>query len=186
MTRWAPGAAGRLREAAMDLFASRGFDQVTAAEIAAAAGVTERTFYRHYADKRDVLFLGQSAYVQSFVSGIEPLPEGAGAMDLVAGALKSASELFPDERRELSLVRHSVITANPALLERERHKSAELGDTLAELFRGRGIPEPTATIAAGSTVTIFNAAFAEWLHSDRPMSEITAGMLASLRAFASA
>jgi hypothetical protein len=58
MTRWEPNARGRLEQAALALYGERGFENTTVAEIAARAGLTERTFFRHFADKREVLFAG--------------------------------------------------------------------------------------------------------------------------------
>ena len=56
MVRWEPGSAERLQKAALELFATRGFEQTTATEIAQSVGLTERTFFRHFSDKREVLF----------------------------------------------------------------------------------------------------------------------------------
>ena len=61
MGRWEPDARGRLVKAAMELYGERGFEQTTVAEIAERAGLTERTFFRHFADKREVLFAGAGA-----------------------------------------------------------------------------------------------------------------------------
>ncbi|MGI3780205.1 MAG: TetR family transcriptional regulator, partial [Janthinobacterium lividum] len=77
MVRWEPGAQERLQAAALDLYAQRGFEQTTAADIAQAAGLTERTFFRYFADKREVLFAGQDIFQQVFVDGVAAAPEGA-------------------------------------------------------------------------------------------------------------
>src|SRR3954454_15892638 len=99
MVRWEPGGAARLQQAALELFASRGFEQTTVADIAQASGLTERTFYRHFGDKREVLFYGQDHFVQLFLDGVNAAPANATAMELVAAAIAGAAESFPDERR---------------------------------------------------------------------------------------
>src|SRR5262245_5800653 len=96
MVRWEPGARERLQAAALELFATRGYEQTTAAEIAGAAGLTERTFFRHFADKREVLFLGQQQFDEAFRAGIDAAPADAAPMAVVVAALRSAGSLFPD------------------------------------------------------------------------------------------
>ena len=142
MARWEPGARERLQAAALELFATRGFEQVTAAEIAQSVGLTERTFFRHFSDKREVLFYGQQEFLQAFVDGVDAAPPGAVPLEVIAAALRAAASLFPDERRPYSRMRQSVIDQNPALREREQHKLAGLANTVAEALRARGIGEP--------------------------------------------
>ena len=101
MVRWEPGARERLQEAALGLFATRGFEQTTAAEIAQSVGLTERTFFRHFSDKREVLFDGQEQFLQAFVNGANAAPPEASPLEVVASALHSAASFFPDERRRL-------------------------------------------------------------------------------------
>ncbi|MGI3781294.1 MAG: TetR family transcriptional regulator, partial [Janthinobacterium lividum] len=99
MVRWEPGAQERLQAAALDLYACRGFEQTTAADIASSVGLTERTFFRYFADKREVLFAGQEHFRQVFLDGVAAAPEDASALDAVASALQAAAAFFPDERR---------------------------------------------------------------------------------------
>ncbi len=125
MGRWEPDAIGRLQVAAMELYAERGFEQTTVAEIAARAGLTERTFFRHFTDKREVLFAG-SAYLQELlVSTLAGTPDSAPPIDAVAAALAAAGDLL-GQRREYSRTRQAVIAANPDLQERELIKLAAL------------------------------------------------------------
>lgn len=105
MVRWKPGAKERLQVAALELFAAHGFEETTAAEIAGAVGLTERTFFRYFSDKREVLFDGQESFMQAFLDGIEETPPDAAPMDLVANALQRAAAFFPDERRVHSRTR---------------------------------------------------------------------------------
>ncbi len=184
MARWAPGTPERLQAAAFELFAAQGFDKTTAAEIAESAGLNERTFFRHFGDKREVVFYGQDVFVQAFVSGVEAGPSGAEPMELVASALASGSMLFTNERRPHSRIRQTVINNNPALHERERHKLAELAVEIANAMRVRGVIDPAAILAAESAVTVFSVAFAQWIRAtDRvPLASIAGDVLGVLRA----
>ncbi|SDP49814.1 DNA-binding transcriptional regulator, AcrR family [Nakamurella panacisegetis] len=183
MARWEPGARERLQVAALELFAARGFEQTTTADIAQAVGLTERTFFRHFADKREVLFFGQEQYLQAFLDGVEAAPDAAAPLEMVASALNAAARLFPNERRGYSRARQSVIERNPALQERERHKFAELASAVAGGLRGRGVTEPAATLAAESAATVFGIAFARWIAEgeDRPLAQIASDVLGELR-----
>jgi AcrR family transcriptional regulator len=182
MARWEPGAAERLQKAALDLFATQGFEQTTAAEIAQSAGLTQRTFFRHFSDKRDVLFHGQDHFVQAFLVGVDAAAADASPMDVIASALASATSIFGNERRPYSLMRQSVIDNNPALQERERHKLAGLAVELADALRARGITEPAATLAAESGATVFSVAFSGWLRESgqRTLADITHSVLDEL------
>ncbi len=182
MVRWEPGAAERLQAAALELFATRGFEQVTAAEIAQSVGLTERTFFRHFSDKREVLFYGQQQFLQAFTDGVEAAPPGASALEVIACMLHSAASFFPDERRPYARMRQSVIDQNPALRERELHKLASLAETVATALRARGTGEPAATLAAQSGATVFGIAFAQWIREgeERSLCDITSDVLREL------
>jgi AcrR family transcriptional regulator len=136
MSRWEPNARGRLEQAALELYGERGFEQTTVAEIAARAGLTERTFFRHFADKREVLFRGQSALREFFVSAVANAPGSEAPIDAIAAALEAVGDLF-EERREHSQQRQAVITANPGLQERELIKLASLASAMADALRRR-------------------------------------------------
>ena len=182
MVRWEPGARERLQAAALELFASQGFEQTTAAEIAQSVGLTERTFFRHFSDKREVLFYGQEQFFGAFIDGLHAAPPGASAIEAVASALHAAAAFLPRERRGYARMRQSVIDQNPALQERERHKLAVLATTVAEALRARGITEPAATLAAESGATVFGIAFAQWIREgeERSLAGIASGVLDEL------
>jgi AcrR family transcriptional regulator len=182
MARWEPGAPERLQQAALELFATRGFEQTTATEIAQAVGLTERTFFRHFSDKREVLFSGQHLFVQAFLDGVDTAPPGASPIEVVACALQSAAAFFPDERRSYSRTRQSVIDRNPALQEREQHKLASLAVTLAGALRARGAGELAASLAAQAGVTVFGIAFTQWIREgeQRSLADIAAEALREL------
>src|SRR6202034_1758194 len=102
MGRWQPDSRGRLQEAALALYSERGFDQTTAAQIAEQAGVTERTFFRHFADKREVLFGGSALLQERIVSGVAGAPAQAGPFDAVSRGLDAAAHMLGEFRRDLS------------------------------------------------------------------------------------
>ena len=163
MVRWEPGTRGRLQDAALELFAARGYEQTTATEIAQAVGLTERTFFRHFADKREVLFHGQQALTDAFLAGLDVAPPDASPIDLAVSALRSSASFFDDERRPHSRLRQSVIDANPPLQEREALKLVGLGRALGDALRDRGVADMTAEVAAQIAVMAFGIAFAHWI-----------------------
>lgn len=163
MARWQPGAGERMRGAALDLFAEHGYDATTAADIAEAAGLTERTFYRYFADKREVLFWGSDEFEASFLDAIDPLPADAPAMAVVAAAVVGGAGRFTPERREFALRRSGIVDATPPLRERERDKMARLATVIAERLTARGVSPTDAELAAHSGVTVFTTAFAQWV-----------------------
>src|SRR3954453_7501160 len=119
MARWEPDSQGRLQQAALALYSERGFEQTTVAQIAERAGLTERTFFRHFVDKREVLFWGQAMLQELVVNTIGSQPELAAPITLVVAAFDAMAATFPQERRELLRQRQAVIAANAELQERE-------------------------------------------------------------------
>jgi AcrR family transcriptional regulator len=162
MGRWEPDARGRLEQAALALYGERGFEQTTVAEIANRAGLTERTFFRYFADKREVLFAGAGALQDLLVSTLASTPDSAAPIDAVAAALEAAGALL-QERREYARQRQAVIAANAELRERELIKLATLAAALAGALRGRGVPEPAASLAAEAGIAVFRIAFERWI-----------------------
>jgi AcrR family transcriptional regulator len=162
MTRWEPGAAQRLAQAALDLYAERGFEQTTVAEIARRAGLTERTFFRHYADKREVLFAGSTLLQEPMVAAVENAPESTAPIDAIADGLRAGAAVL-EPRRPFSRKRQTVIAANPELQERELIKLATLGAALADALRRRGVADPAASLTAEAGVAVFRVAFERWV-----------------------
>jgi AcrR family transcriptional regulator len=184
MARWQPDTRARLQAAALELFVDRGYDETTAADIADAAGVTERTFFRHFTDKREVLFDGQQFFSQAFLDGIQAARPDDAPLAVVASALEGAAAFFPDGRREWSRSRQAIIDAHPALQERELLKLSGLAIEVAAALRTHGVAEPAATLAAQSCLTVFGVSFATWIADGdtRPFAEISRDTLAQLRA----
>jgi AcrR family transcriptional regulator len=162
MVRWEPDSRGRLEQAAMALYAERGFENTTVAEIAERAGLTERTFFRHFADKREVLFGGSAVFQERLLTPVAAAADGVPPIDAVAAGLQAAAAML-QERREFSRQRQSIIAANPELQERELIKFASLGVALADTLRGRGVPDSTASLAAETGLAVFKTAFERWL-----------------------
>ncbi|RAG86876.1 TetR family transcriptional regulator [Streptacidiphilus pinicola] len=183
MGRWEPNGRGRLAQAALDLYVERGFDQTTVAEIAERAGLTERTFFRHFADKREVLFDGSSLLQQSMVDAVAAAPASASPMEAAAAALEPMGELF-DQRRDFARRRHSVISVNPELKERELIKLATLTEAIAATLHERGVAEPAASLAAQATIGVFHVTFQRWVApgETRELGELMRESLAELKA----
>jgi AcrR family transcriptional regulator len=170
MGRWEPNARGRLEQAALELYVERGFEQTTVAEIAERAGLTERTFFRYFADKREVLFAGSGTLRDLMVGALATAPESTAPIEAVAAALQTAGALL-QERREYSRQRQAVIAANAALQERELIKLASLASALAEALRQRGVGEPAASLTAEAGIAVFKIAFERW-HSGAGQPEL--------------
>jgi len=162
MGRWEPDARGRLAKAAMALYAEQGFEQTTVAEIAARAGLTERTFFRHFADKREVLFYGTDLLRDLLARAVADAPASATPMDAVGAALEAAGAMFQENPERVRL-RDAIVSANAELRERELIKLATLASVMAGALRDRGIAEPAASLAAEAGVAVFKVAFARWV-----------------------
>jgi len=184
MGRWEPDSRGRLQEAALALYSERGFDQTTAAEIAGRAGVTERTFFRHFADKREVLFGGSELLQERILTGVAEAPDGYTPLEAVGRGLDAAAALLGEARRDLSAQRHAVIAANPELRERELAKLALYAAAVAATLRRRGVGEPQATLAAEAGMSVLRLAIERWANSDdeRSLAIIMKDFMAELRA----
>lgn len=169
MGRWKPGAQGRLIRSALELFAERGFEQTTALEIAERAGVTERTFFRYFSDKREVLFAGAPALQEVVVTSITEAPAAMAPFDVVGAAFESTASFLAT--RDYSRQRAAVIAANPSLQERELLKFARLAEAVAQALRSRGVPALAAGLAAHAGVTVFAVGFEAWI-TDGPSDDL--------------
>ena len=161
MARWEPDAAGRLVKAAIELFVERGYDRTTVQEIAARAGLTERTFFRYFSDKREVLFSGSEIFEGTVLKGVLDAPAKASPLDAVAAGLDAAAAIFeqiPDRAGQ----RQALLDANPELQERERAKFASVSGSIAAALRERGVAEPAGGLAADAGMSILRVAFERW------------------------
>jgi len=186
MARWEPDSRGRLEAAALALYGERGFDDTTVAEIAGRAGLTERTFFRYFADKREVLFSGAGALQELLVSAVASAPDSAAPIDAVVAALEGAGAML-QERREFARQRQSIITANAELRERELIKLASLASALADALRQRGVADPAASLTAETGIAVFKVAFECWVDesNQRDLPQVIRESLAELKAVTS-
>jgi AcrR family transcriptional regulator len=160
--RWEPEAQRRLRDAAIELFTERGYEQTTVAEIAQTAGLTARTFFRYFSDKREVLFAGSLELQGQLVTALANAPATANPMQAAATALDAAAQLLGADH-EHSRRRQSVIAANAELRERELIKMALLSAALADGLRKRGIPDLDAALVAETAICVLRVAFERWV-----------------------
>ena len=184
MGRWKPDARNRIEAAALELFAERGFESVTVSEIAARADLTERTFFRHFADKREVLFGGQSELLEFMAQAIVAAPKTVAPLDAVVNAFARVADEVIEERRALLEKRNAVIGAVEGLRERELLKLAALSQTIAQALQSRGVAALAASLAAEAGVTVFKVAFERWIEptNERPFAELIGETREQLRA----
>jgi AcrR family transcriptional regulator len=183
MTRWEPDSRGRLQKAALELYGERGFENTTVAEIAGRAGLTERTFFRHFADKREVLFAGGNQLEELVVKAIDDAPGSLAAVDAVAAGLEAGAGLL-QERGEFAGQRQRIVAANADLQERERAKLASIAAAIAAALRRRGIEEPTAALVAEVGIAVFRIGFQRWTEDGcrGDLAQLMRDSLAQLRA----
>ncbi len=149
-------------QSALELFTERGFEQTTALEVAQRAGVTERTFFRYFSDKREVLFEGSGELLSGVVGAITGAPVNMAPIDIVTAAMQEAAERM-EPNRPYSIQRAAVVAANASLHERELLKLDALSAAAAHALHGRGVPELAATMAAESGVSVFKVGFDTWV-----------------------
>jgi AcrR family transcriptional regulator len=186
MARWEPDAQGRLIVAALELFAERGYDQTTVADVAERAGVTERTFFRYFTDKREVLFGAGQVWEDQIIDGIENADASLAPLDVVVAGLVAGAPPF-DERRAFAVRRASVLAATPSLQERELLKMTKLAEAITVTLGKRGVADFDAQMAAEVGVAAFRVAFARWIADDSgdlSLSEHITEAASGLRAIA--
>ncbi|HTQ76367.1 MAG TPA: helix-turn-helix domain-containing protein [Burkholderiales bacterium] len=162
MARWEPGATERLQQAAYELFRENGYEQTTVKQIAGRAGVTARTFFRHFTDKREVLFAGTEQLVAALRQSIFAAPKGASPFEAVMMALEAIAPHLERPRPGVR-ERRALIAAHPELRERELNKLTTLCAAAIEALRALGASEPAARLAAEAGITIFRVGFDRWL-----------------------
>jgi AcrR family transcriptional regulator len=177
MSRWEGDAAGRLERAALELFDERGFDRTTVAQIAQRAGLNERSFYRYFSDKREVLFGGGDELRSRLEQTLRDVPATTGPLDALLVALEKSADVF--RPKELLLIRARVINANPELRERELSKKDAIDAALVAALRDRGEDETTARMATDMATSIWRVAAKRCLQGDD-----SASFAAELRAAA--
>jgi len=186
MARWEPGARERLVVAAVDLFTEQGYDATTVAQIAERAGVTKSTFFRHFSDKREVLVAGQETLSRLLTEGIAEAPDGATPLEAVAAGLQRVSSAMGPLNRDLGPRLKAAVAASAELQERDALKSVSLAAAMTAALVGRGVPDPTAHLAAELGLLAFKRGFSEWSDADRDtdneLAKYTLAALDELRA----
>ena len=186
MGRWEPNARERLVQAAVDLFAEQGYDNTTVSEIARRAGLTKTTFFRHFPDKREVLFAGQEIHARLLAEGIAEAADSATPLEAVAAGLDVLAESFTPVQREFGPRLTAVVAAHEELRERSAFKHAGLAAAMTEALEERGVPEATASVAAELGAHAFSRAFARWIvpENEESFPELARRALEELRAAA--
>ena len=163
MARWEPNARERLIQATVDLFSEQGYDRTTVTGIATRAGLTKTTFFRHFRDKREVLFAGQEAIGALLAEGIAAAPGDATPLEAVAAGLDRATAFFQPFQREWGPRLEAVINAHPELRERACFKHASFAAAIRDALGERGVPEPAAFVAAQLGVGAFARGWDRWI-----------------------
>ena len=186
MGRWQPGARERLESAALELFVEQGFTETTVPQITARAGLTTRTFFRHFADKREVLFAREEGVPALVEKLMAEAPASLGPMGVVAYGLEAFATTVFEGRAEYLRRRHMVIETDAGLRERRLQKLATMSEAIRLGFQQRGTDALTAALAAELAMTVFRVAITRWLarDDDRRLSEIIAETLSALRVVA--
>jgi AcrR family transcriptional regulator len=184
MGRWEPDGRGRLLHAAIDLFAEQGYDATTTAQIAERAGLTKTTFFRHFADKREVLFYGQPALIELADGAIAAAPAGVAPLTAVAAAVDALTGVHTDEQRKYALRLHAIVAAHAELRERSAFKRSSIVAAMARALQARGVAEPAAGLAAELGTRAYYTSFDRWIDPDnaRPLPELGREALDELRA----
>jgi AcrR family transcriptional regulator len=156
VARWEGDAPGRLERAALALFGEQGYDRTTIAQIARRANLTERSFYRWFTDKREVLFGGTEQFEAHLVAAMDAVPAGTPPLPALLAAFATAPEVI--RPRDFLLARSAVIAANPPLQERELVKLAALADALTAALVRRGCDEQTARLATDTGLAVMRLA----------------------------
>ncbi|MDQ1135370.1 AcrR family transcriptional regulator [Microbacterium sp. SORGH_AS 1204] len=187
MARWAPDTRERLRAAALALFVERGFEATTVPDIVERAGVTRRTFFRHFGDKREVFFNGDEI-PRLATEMLAAAPADMAPFAVAWNGLQTlAAERFEPRRAEIVAARR-LIEAEPALRERDLQKQADLRAALTEGYVARGADAAQARILAGVAVELLQVALEQWAADPtgiplaRHLDRVRAGMVAVLRA----
>ncbi|MGK5683693.1 TetR/AcrR family transcriptional regulator [Actinoplanes sp. URMC 104] len=184
MARWEPGAYDRLREAALTLFDEQGFEKTTVAHIAERAGLNRRTFFHHFADKREVVFAGQDASDELITGEIRAQPPAVDPLHAAVAGLVRAADTIYEQYREGAVLLGRVIAASPELQERELAKRATLAAGMAAALRERGTSEAAAEVAAWTAVAVFFVARNRWNQpgNERTLAEHITATLAEFLA----
>jgi len=165
MGRWAPDARERLEAAAFDLFEEHGYESTTVAQIAERAGLNRATFFRHFADKREVILAGEDVLEELFVNAISSADPSSDTVACLRAALIGVDVVMTPYRRAAGLRRIAVVSVNEELQERGQLKFAHLAGSIATTLQERGADELSARLASQVVLLAFRVGFERWLHA---------------------
>ena len=183
MSRWAPDARERLETAALDLFVENGYEETTVAQIAERAGLNRATFFRHFAEKREVLFGGEDVLAGLFADAIRAASPNATLTECLRAAFTAADVAMTPQQRAKAAQRVLVVAANSELQERGLLKHARIAGSMSAALRERGIDELTSRLAAEVGMLAFTIAVDRWMESDddQPFSPHAEAALSDLQ-----
>ena len=181
--RWPPNARERLESAALDLFVENGYEETTVAQIADRAGMNRATFFRHFADKREVLFGGEDLLAALFADAITAAPAVATLSECLHAALAATAAAMTTHQRAKAAQRRLVLAANTEVQERGLLKHARIARSVTAALRQRGNDELTARLAAEMVMLAFSVAFERWMRAndDEPFSPYAEKALSDLQ-----
>jgi AcrR family transcriptional regulator len=184
VSRWAPNARERLETAALDLFVENGYEETTVAQIADRAGLNRATFFRHFADKREVLFGGEDVLAGLFADAIRAASPDATLIECLQAAFAAAQVAMTPRRRAAAARRMLVVAANSELQERGQLKHTRIVRSITAALSERGADELTARLGAEVGMLAFTVAFERWMKSgnDEPFPPFAAAALSDLQA----
>ncbi len=183
MSRWEPNARERLEHAALELFVEVGFAEATVPQITARAGLTTRTFFRHFADKREVLFAAEGELPALVARLVSEAPLALTPLALIERGLQTVAVTRFEGNLDYLRTRRAVIQADEGLRERELRKTSVLADAIRQALVDRGTDELAATLTAQLTVTVLGVSVDRWLDQDGepPLTKLIQDTLGALR-----
>ncbi|MEV8607341.1 TetR/AcrR family transcriptional regulator [Amycolatopsis sp. NPDC051373] len=184
MSRWAPDARERLEDAALELFSAQGYENTTVAQIAERAGLNRATFFRHFADKREILFGQEDELAILLTDAIRSAPAEADVPACLLSALHAADARMTADQRPRAVQRRRIADANMDVRERGLLKIARTTAAAAAALTDRGVDELTARLAAEMLILAFSVGLREWINTSdhaKPFSSHAATALEAIR-----
>ncbi|MBC1922397.1 TetR family transcriptional regulator [Listeria grayi] len=156
----------RLEQAALELFEQKGYSLTTAEEIAKRANVTERTFFRYFSEKKEVLFSESATFLHSILAELDQQPKTVSDFEKVYQAFYRATKVFFKDLHAHSKYRAKVISSTQELREREQTKFHFIEAKITEKLIEEGSDPFQASIVANLGIKIFEFAFNDWVNTE--------------------
>ncbi|HEY2061612.1 MAG TPA: helix-turn-helix domain-containing protein [Amycolatopsis sp.] len=146
----------------MELYGEHGYDNVTVTQIAERAGITRRSYFRYFPDKREVLFAGSDRLPVAVADAVLASDVSESPLSAVLAAVgRVGAQLV--ELVEGSGARRAVIASSVELQERERTKFAAVTAAIRDALEQRGVESARARLVAQVAVVVFQNAFDQWV-----------------------